>query len=164
MRNLIPWRRQEQDVSLSRQNDDPFYGLWQNVNRVFDDFFTGYDMMPFGPMKNEFSPSVNVAETDEAIEVTAELPGMSEKDVDVSLTQDALTIKGEKKQEHEEKGQDYYHMERSYGSFSRVIPLPRDMVDADKVEASFDKGVLRVTLPKLEKAQHISRRIPVKNS
>ncbi|MCB8986586.1 MAG: Hsp20/alpha crystallin family protein [Ardenticatenaceae bacterium] len=164
MRNLIPRRRQEQETMMSRQNDDPFYGLWQNVNRAFDDFFNGSDLLPFDTMKNEFSPSLNISETDEAIEVTAELPGVSEKDVDISLSQDALTIKGEKKQEHEEKRQDYYRMERSYGSFSRVIPLPRDVVDGDKVEASFEKGVLRITLPKLEKAQHISRRIPVKNA
>lgn len=162
MRSLIPWKRQERDVAVQREESEPFFSLWQDVNRAFDDFFTGTELTPFSALRGGFTPSINVTESDNEIAVTAELPGLDEKDVELSLSHDALTIKGEKKQESEEKGRDFYRMERSYGSFSRTIPLPRDVVDADKVTANFDKGVLRVTLPKLETAQTLSRRIPVK--
>lgn len=162
MRSLIPWKRQERDVAVQREESEPFFSLWQDVNRVFDDFFTGTELTPFSALRGGFTPSINVTESDNEIAVTVELPGLDEKDVELSLSHDALTIKGEKKQESEEKGRDFYRMERSYGSFSRTIPLPRDVVDADKVTANFDKGVLRVTLPKLETAQTLSRRIPVK--
>jgi HSP20 family protein len=102
-----------------------------------------------------------VSETDKEIKVSAELPGMDEKDIDVSLTRDSLTIKGEKKQETEDKGEDYYRMERSYGSFTRSIPLPIE-VDTDKVQATFKKGVLEITLPKTARAIQETRKIPVK--
>jgi HSP20 family protein len=104
---------------------------------------------------------VNVTEREKEFEVTAELPGMAENDIDISLSRDVLTLKGEKKQETEDKGDNYYRMERSYGKFSRVIPLPADAVDNDNVEATFKNGVLTIILPKLEEAQQISRRITV---
>ena len=161
MRSLIPWKRQDRNLAVQREEDDPFFGLWQDVNRVFGDFFTGTELTPFSAMRGGFTPSINITESEKEIAVTAELPGLDEKDVELSLSQGALTIRGEKKQENEEKGRDFYRMERSYGTFSRTIPLPRDVVDADKVTAEFEKGVLRVTLPKLETAQTVSRRIPV---
>jgi HSP20 family protein len=102
-----------------------------------------------------------VSETDKEIKVSAELPGMDDKDIDVSLTRDALTIKGEKKEEKEDKGKDYYKMERSYGSFTRSIPLPVE-VDTDKVQATFKKGVLEITLPKTAKAIQETKKIPIK--
>jgi HSP20 family protein len=161
MRNLVPWRRQSREMTTSQGTDDPFYGLWQDVNRVFDDFFSEGDMVP-SRSGRAFSPTVDVVESDSAIEVMAELPGLDEKDVEISLGRDQLTIRGEKKQEREEKRQGFSRLERSYGSFSRTITLPHDLVDADKAEARFEKGVLTVKLPKQENAPQLSRRIPVK--
>ena len=106
---------------------------------------------------------MDVAETDKEMKVTAELPGIEEKDIDVSFTGDALTIKGEKKQETEKKDKDYTTRECSYGSFQRVIPLSCEIV-ADKVNATFEKGVLTVTLPKSEAAAASRKKISVKNA
>ena len=109
------------------------------------------------------APRVDVKETDKAVEVHAELPGVDEKDVDVSLAEGVLTIRGEKKQEREEKEKAYYLMKRGYGAFLRQIPLPFE-VDEDKVEARFDKGVLTVVLPKSPAAEARTRKIEVKRT
>jgi len=95
--------------------------------------------------------------------VTAELPGLDEKDIEISISGDALILRGEKRQEEEEKGEDYYRMERRYGSFQRVIPLPCE-VQVDKAEASYRKGVLTVELPKTPEAQSARKIIPIKTS
>jgi HSP20 family protein len=104
-------------------------------------------------------PRLDVSETEREIKVTAELPGMDEKDVNVTLEGDVLTLKGEKKAEAEEKGKNFHRVERTYGSFQRVITLPAE-VDATKVTAGFKKGVLTVTLAKSPAAQ--TRKIEVK--
>jgi HSP20 family protein len=114
------------------------------------------------PMRS-LIPSINVTESEKALVVTAELPGLDEENVELSLSHDTLTIKGEKKQENEEKGHEFYRLERSYGAFSRRIPLPGGVVDMDRVTAKFEKGILHINLPKLETAQALSRRIPVKS-
>ncbi|MGQ0676301.1 MAG: Hsp20/alpha crystallin family protein, partial [Rhodospirillales bacterium] len=98
--------------------------------------------------------------TDQAIEVTAELPGMEEKDVELVVQDDVLTIRGEKKFEKEEKNKDYHMVERQYGSFQRSFTLP-DIVDREKIAAKFDKGVLNVTLPKSAKAKERTRKIQI---
>ena len=159
-RQLIPWRREEMPLSMFEES--PFQSLWQDVNRTFDSFFNEFGERPFGLETSSFTPSVNVTENDTAFTVTAEVPGVAEDDIDVTLTQNMLTIKGEKKVEEKEEKEGYYHMERRYGSFSRAIPLPPNVVDQDNVSANFDKGVLTITLPKLEEAQQIVKRIPVK--
>jgi HSP20 family protein len=103
---------------------------------------------------------VDVVETDKEIQVAVELPGLEEKEIDVSLSPTTLTISGEKRQEKEEKGHNYVRAERSYGSFKRSIPLPSE-VDASKADAVFQKGVLTVTLPKAVKAE-ARKRIAIK--
>ncbi len=110
----------------------------------------------------EFSPRLNVAESDNEIEVTAELPGIDEEDIEITISQDVLTIKGEKKQEQEESEGNLYRMERRYGSFCRSIELPDDVVNVDEAQASYKNGMLTVLLPKYEEAQETSRRIAVK--
>lgn len=105
-------------------------------------------------------PSIDVRETETEFVVEAELPGMDEKDVSVTLNNGILTLKGEKKSEREEKKDDYHLMERSYGSFQRSFRVA-DAVDADKVNASFDKGVLTVTMPKRPEAVKTEKRIPI---
>ncbi len=109
----------------------------------------------------DFVPSLDVTETDEAIEVHLEVPGVEEKDLDVSLTDDLLTISGEKRSEHEDKDDRVHRIERRYGRFSRTLRLPAE-VDAGRVEASYEAGVLKVVLPKTPEAK--PRRIEVKSN
>lgn len=133
---------------------EPFGEPWhlqRQMNRFFDQVF-GREFLPesfrdSGPWR----PAVDVSESAEAITVKAELPGMEVADVDVSLTGDILSIKGEKKEENEAQGKNYHHIERSHGAFERVIKLPV-AVKADDVTASFKNGVLVITLPKKEEA------------
>jgi len=164
LKDLIPWRRKE---SLSLFDEEhPIAALRRQMDRLFEDFFRGFEIEPFWGFESRlgrFSPRVNVTETDDEIRVTAELPGLDEKDIEVTLDRDMLTIKGEKKQEHEEKKGNYYRMERTFGSFQRTIPLPAE-VQEDKAEASFEKGVLTITLPKTEEAKSQKKRIEVKTS
>jgi HSP20 family protein len=163
--NLIPWKRSEKKVPVKYEEQHPLTTFQQEINRLFDDFFSrGFGLTRFGDFAErfgDFSPQVDITETDKALTVAAELPGLDEKDVEVTLTSNALTISGEKKAEQEEKGQNYYRMERSYGSFRRTIPLPYE-IEADKVEAQFKKGVLTITLPKTEAVQKQVKRITVK--
>ncbi|HOD35310.1 MAG TPA: Hsp20/alpha crystallin family protein [Syntrophales bacterium] len=141
----------------------PLQSLQRQVNRLFDDFFGSFDLRPFTAMgrAGEFTPRVDVRESDKALTVTAELPGMDEKDLDVLLSEDSLTIKGEKRHEKEEKSENYYRMERSYGAFHRVISLPKE-IDVKKVEASFTKGILTVNLPKTARAKEKTKKVPIK--
>jgi HSP20 family protein len=149
----------------------PFESLRREVDRLFEDFgngfwrspFRGVDVAPFRNIEASLSaaPAVDVSETDKAYEITAELPGMDEKNIEVKLANDVLTIKGEKQDETEEKRKDYYMRERSFGSFQRSFQVP-DGVDADKIEANFKKGVLTVTLPKSPAAQKAEKKIAVK--
>jgi HSP20 family protein len=104
---------------------------------------------------------VDVAERENEYEITAELPGMEEKDIEVNVSDDLLTIKGEKREEKEEKKKDYYVSERRYGSFQRSFSLP-DGIDANKIEAKFINGVLTVILPKTPEAQKKQKKIEIK--
>ena len=163
-KKLLPSIWRERDVPVRYEEEHPFYGLQREMNRLFEDFSRGFDIAPFGTMSERmraFAPSIDVKEDDKEISVLAELPGMDEKDIEVHLTDNALTLKGEKKEEKEEKGKDYYHMERTYGSFNRVIPLPQG-IDTKKVNATFKKGVLTIRLPKTEEAKSKGKRVPVK--
>jgi HSP20 family protein len=152
---------QKESLPARREDWNPFALLRQEMNSLFDNFFSGFAPEPFETRLGAFSPRVDIAETDKEIKVTAELPGMDDKDIDVALTKDMLTIKGEKKEEKEEKGKNYYRMERSYGSFSRSIPLPSE-IDTNKVKADFKKGILTVTLPKTPQAIKETKKIQVK--
>lgn len=137
---------------------DPVQSFQREMNRLFQDFF---EVAPFGGRDSGIYPEIDVKETDKEIKVSAEVPGLEEKDVEVLLSSDSLTIKGEKKQEKEERGQSYYRSERRYGSFSRVIPLASD-IEADKAEARFKNGILYITIPKTEKAKADVKKIPIK--
>ena len=122
---------------------------------MFDDFFRGSGLEPFGSFRggwDTFSPRVDVVETDKEVKISAELPGLEEKDIDLGLSQNVLTVSGQKQEEKEEKTHHYLRAERSYGSFRRSIPLP-SAVDANKADAVFRNGVLTVTLPRTVKKQ-----------
>lgn len=141
---LVPWKKKEGDQPLST--------LQREMNRLFDDFFTrDYFVEPFRGM-GEWRPALDIAETDTAVVVKAELPGLDSKDVEVSLSGDVLTIKGDKKEEKEEKTKSFHRVERTYGSFQRSVRLP-SAVRADQVDATFRNGVLTITLPKAEQAR-----------
>src|SRR6516165_5204195 len=152
MANLPFWR-----------GEDPFRTLFQEVQKTFEDFSRRSPFARFSP--DILSPKIDVAESKDAIDVTAELPGVDGNDVDITLSDDVLTIRGEKKSEREEQDKDknWHVVERSYGSFSRSIPLPFEP-DATKVEAKFDKGVLRIRLPKSEEVTKKEQKVEIKKT
>lgn len=153
--DLIPWKREEEKAPVRREEEHPMQVLQRDMNRLFDEFSRGFSLGPFGAFDEPwevFGPRINVVESDKELKVSAELPGMDEKDIEVTLSRDLLTLSGEKTGEKEDKGKNYYRMERSYGSFRRSISIPCE-IDADKVEATLKKGVLTVTLPKKVGAQ-----------
>lgn len=165
LRDLIPWSRQESrlpvPVSAGRERDDshPLVSLHHEVNRLFDDVFRGFGMPSLGGFGRGFDwPNVELGETDREIRVTAELPGLEEKDVDITVEDGVLTLRGEKRSETGDKDRGY--SERSYGRFERRIGLPRG-VERDKAAATFRNGVLTVTLPKSAEAIENVRRIPI---
>ena len=131
---------------------------------MFDDFFTGFggrELQSGSKGWQGLTPMIDVAESDKEIVVRAELPGLDNKDFEVTLTGDVLTIKGEKKAEHEEKNGDTHYMERRFGSFSRAVRLPFEVED-ETVDAKYDKGVLTIRVPKPADARKAVRRIEVK--
>jgi HSP20 family protein len=146
--------------ALSGFGSDPFSAMRREMDRLFDEFRG----VRGGPYDSEagFAPAVNVRKTDQGVEVTAELPGIDEKNVEVSLADNALTIRGEKKDEKEEKAEGWFVSERSFGSFMRTIPLPIE-VDEEKVGATFRNGVLTVTLPAAADAQRKTKKIEVRS-
>ncbi|MET0365306.1 MAG: Hsp20/alpha crystallin family protein [Sphingobium sp.] len=167
-RDLIPWSRQENrlpvpvPVSAERGRDDethPLLSLHREVNRLFDDVFRGSGAPSWVGFDRSFAwPNLELGETDKEVRITAELPGLDEKDVDVMLDEGVLTLRGEKKAEVEDKDRSY--TERGYGRFERRIGLPHG-IERDKANATFRNGVLTITLPKLKTANEDVRRIPI---
>ncbi len=143
------------------QKDDPLRLFHREIDRVFDSFFRGGPLFEGAEDLSGRGPRLDVAETDHDIQITAELPGVDEKDVEVTLWDDTLRIKGEKRAEKKEKEQNYHLTERSYGAFERVIPLPYNL-DPDSVDAKFAKGVLTVILPKPPEERTSAKKISVK--
>ncbi len=161
VRNLVPWALGKKSLPV-RHEENPLVVLQKEMDNLFDTFSREFfELEPFESRLTSFSPRIDVSETDKEIMVTVEVPGMDEKDIDISVSREALTLKGEKREEKEDKGRTYYRMERSYGSFSRTIPLPAE-ADIDKVEASYKKGILKVSVPKTEKALRETKKISVK--
>lgn len=147
VRELTPWKPFE------------FDRLRKEMDRLWDSFFEG---RPGKRTKEEggWLPSLDVTETKGDLVVKAELPGMDPKDIDISLSEGVLTMRGEKKQEKEEKEEGYHLIERSYGSFIRSVRLPKD-VQSNRIEASFKNGVLKVVLPKSEETKKKEIKIKV---
>ena len=136
-----------------------FERMRKEMDRFWDSFLEG-TMRRRGEDGTEWFPSLDVSETKNELVVKAEIPGMDSKDIDISLSDGMLTIRGEKKQEKEEKEENYHFIERSYGTFSRSVSLPRDLKH-DKISASYKDGVLRVVLPKSEEAKKKEIKIKV---
>ncbi len=157
--------RSHRDLATRREYESPIVSFQNEMNRMFDNFFRD----PFGPislretrMFGEFTPRVDVVESETDFKVTAELPGMDAKDIQISLEHDALVLSGEKKGEHEEKGKGYHRLERSFGAFTRVIPLTTE-IEEGKVDAQFKNGVLTITLPKTPAAVKTTKKIEIKS-
>jgi HSP20 family protein len=154
LKSLIPIGR-DRSIAVN-----PFVSLQREIDRLFDDFTRGFPTLAdTGPAA--LMLRMDVTETDKEIEITAELPGLEEKDVQINLSDNLLTIRGEKKAEKEQKDKDYRLIERSYGSFERTLELPEG-INADAIKANISKGLLKVTVPKPAPAQ--SKKIEVKSA
>ncbi|WP_114948313.1 Hsp20/alpha crystallin family protein [Microvirga calopogonii] len=160
MRDLIPWGRNQQTTpSRYREEGDPFMTLHREMNRLFDDVFRGFDLAPLSSMSRTAGwPQVEVVENDKDVRISAELPVLEDKDVEVLMGDGVLTIRGEKKSEIEDKERAF--SERYYGRFERRIPLAWE-VEEDKIDASFRNGVLTVTLPKSAESRPEVKRIAI---
>lgn len=152
--------------SLWKTHDWPgmFGSLHNEIDKVFHDFTQSVGLTPNRSNGNTLlSPVINVAETDKALEITAELPGVEQQDVDVTVLDNRLTIQAEKKIEEQDKSKDYHLVERSYGKFARTMSLPFE-VDPDKIDAQFKNGILTVTLPKPPEVVAKTHKVKVKNA
>lgn len=169
--NLIPWNRKSVPAKREELSDTQVHSLHQDINRLFDEFFgrneslfsSGFGElagMPWERSELNAYPRIDFHESEKEFRISAELPGMSEEDIELNLSDDVLMIKGEKKEEKVEDDKGWYRMERRYGSFSRVIPLPSE-VDSAAVSASMKNGVLRVTLPKKVEQKKAARSITI---
>ena len=164
LKNLVPTLWGTTDIPVRHEEEHPFSVLQRDMNRMFDDFFKSFSTFPAGRLEGRwggFTPTIDIKESAKEITIKAELPGMDEQDIEVSLADDVLTIQGEKKAEKEEKDKGYYYAERSFGSFRRLLPLPVG-VNTQKAEASFKKGVLTITVPKTEEAKDKIKKITIK--
>jgi HSP20 family protein len=163
IKDLLPWARKD-SLEPKGAEDNPIVALQREMNRAFEGFWNRSER-PFGGLAGfgEGAPRSDVVETDDGVEVTVELPGLDEKDIEVSLSDDALSIKGEKKIERKEEKKGYYLSERSYGSVFRSIPLPPG-VNSDKADATFRNGVLTVKLPQRPEAKANVKKVEVKPS
>jgi HSP20 family protein len=157
LKDLIPWNNGSREVGIHRGNDvNPFFALHREMNRMFDDVFRGLDLAPFGTTRalNGLGwPQIDIDETDKEVRITAELPGLDEKDVSLEIANGVLSISGEKKSESEDKARRF--SERYYGRFERRIPL--EDVDGDKTSATFKNGILTITVPKSAEAKNVRR-------
>lgn len=165
--DLLPWNRNKDELEIRREpEEDTVLALQDEIDSLFDDFFN----RPFGLLRRpsrgfetlrKFTPSIDVSETAKQVNIKAELPGMEADDIDLEVRDEMVLIRGEKKSEREEKDEQFYRLERSYGSFHRSIPLPAE-INVDKAKANFKNGVLSIKLPKVKPSQP-RRKIDVKS-
>jgi HSP20 family protein len=164
IKDLIPWNNRGREIGVHRGAEaHPFLTLHREMNRMFDDVFRGFDLAPFASARAFDGlgwPQIDVDETDKELRITAELPGLDEKDVSLEIANGVLSISGEKKSETEDK--DRRFSERYYGRFERRIPL--EDVEEGKALASFKNGILTVTIPKSGEAKQNVRRISINQS
>lgn len=166
----LPIKSEEKGVERRGESWLPFESLRSEIDRLFDDFAPNLWHRPLAsalmrrvPRLSELdvAPAVDLAETEKTYEITCELPGMEEKDIEVAISNGTLTIRGEKQEEKEENRKEYVLSERRYGSFQRTFRMP-DGVDTEKIAANFSKSVLSITLPKTPEAQQNERKIQIK--
>jgi HSP20 family protein len=170
--NIVPWSWKRKRLPLGK-DEHAVSALQRQVNRLFAEFSSGSSFLPdffaeplaqIGERWSSFAPNVNVNKTEKALVVTVEVPGMDERDIELSLTKDALTIRGERKQSHEEKGEDgWNYVESSYGTFERVVPLNELVVHEDGVQASASKGIVTITLPLKESGAGGAKKVSIRS-
>ena len=181
LKSILPWKNDGKKLPIQRDADivdnteylqaHSLLSLQNEMNRLFEDFWRDpFSIRPFERFTqmgttgwSGFNPNVDISETDKEIKLEAELPGLDEKDIEISISDDVLTIKGEKCQESERKDRSYYFAERSYGSFTRQFTLPT-AVDEDKIKATFKKGVLTISMPKRPEVMEQHKRIAIKSA
>ena len=167
MSEMNPWRTKDHQLSRHQRTENRLLDLRTEMDRLFDEFYG--DEFSMGPHfkgiegLGDFAPKMDIDETEKEITVSAELPGLKPEDVDISLDDNILTIRGEKRAEMEDKDKHSYHVERTYGSFARSVRLP-GQVEAEKIEANLKDGLLKITLPKSQEAQEKSRKISIKSN
>jgi HSP20 family protein len=162
-KDLVPWREQSQVPARRDDFFDPYTNFRREVDRMFESFFEDFGSHA---LANNWSwrnagPAIDVSGSDKELVVTAEVPGVNENDIEVTLADNILTVQGEKKAEHEQKYGETSYLERRYGAFSRSIRLPFSVKD-EEVDATYDKGVLTIKIPKPAEAQRSLRKIEVK--
>jgi HSP20 family protein len=159
VRDLVPWSRDRERNPSARSDStmNPVISLHREMNRLFDDVFRGFENSPFGGGRSAW-PSVDIEESDKEYRVTAELPGLEERDIEVLLQDGILTLRGEKKVEKESGNRTF--SERFYGRFERQIALERD-IEENAVSAAFRNGILTVTAPKSAQSIERTKRIPI---
>lgn len=161
--------RQSKPTSLVGYENDPLRYFHREMDRMFDDFLSqwpgfGGNWPAVSGLADDFiKPTLDLSATDKAYTISVEIPGVDEKDVKLELSNDTLTIHGQKRQEKEDKEKNYYRVERSYGSFRRVLSLPED-ADQDAIKAKFKKGILTVTMPRKALPESHVKRIEVKRA
>lgn len=170
--SIVPWSWKRKRVPVGR-DEQSVSTLQRQMNRLFNDFMSNSSFLPdfvtepltqLGERMSSFTPNVNVTKNDSALIVAVEVPGMDERDVELSLTKDALTIRGERKQEHRPENDRWHYVESTYGAFERVVPLTDLVIDEDKVEASATKGVVTITLPFKEAAPSSGKKVSIRGS
>jgi HSP20 family protein len=164
LKNLAPWARKQ--LPIRRTNEyNVMTPLWSDFDRSFQEMGRMFDQVfgleELGLMGSQFMPSLDVHENDKEFQISVETPGLDEKDIDISISHDVLTISGEKKEDRKVDSKGTYRLERRYGSFSRSIPLPENCVDRDKAEASYKNGVLTIKLPKTGSYKESVKKIPI---
>jgi HSP20 family protein len=166
--HAVPVKHREKRGYLPERYYDPTFPIHRDIDRLFDHFFRGFGDMGRGnlgsfPAFGEgglLKPKVDLSATEREYLLTIEIPGVSEKDVSVDISGTTMTVKGEKRQEKEEKETNYYRIERSYGSFQRVLSLPDD-VDQAAIKASFKNGVLSITMPRTSPPKGETKQIEI---
>ncbi len=172
IRDLTPWNwfRGTRDLAPHQQPsnmnvESPLLNLQRDIDRMFDNFLQGfnvpYSVRPAG-INAMAAPRINITETRDAYQISAELPGVEEQDVDISLSGDVLTIKGERREEQESSERNYHRIESAYGAFQRSITLPED-ADRDNINANFRNGILTIEVGKNAESQAETRKIPLSN-
>lgn len=160
---LIPWYFGKRSIPVRREEAWTTYPARDELSSVLEDLFRSFPALSSSleTKSASFSPKVDLTETEKEIKVSAELPGLTEKDIDLTLAKDSLTIKGEKSEEKEDRTHGYYRAERHYGSFQRTIPFPCE-IDSERVDATFKNGVLTISLPKSTKEQDAVKKVSIK--
>lgn len=160
--DLMPWNWFKKSKPQFKSQNGMLRKLHHDIDRFFEGVWEDFHPTTKNGGQKEFFPKIDLVESDTEYKITAETPGVNEKDINVEVRNDTVIISGEKKISQEKKNENYHYSECSYGSFSRAFSLPKN-VNADKIEAGFDKGVMTVVMPKKERTKSKSLKIKVKS-